>query len=562
MKGFVGQKFKFRLMNSSKEKELAHDLVCARINISAIAYAKYSVAAAVVLSALMLYLLNAFVELELAYLMLVYVLFVLILYIMLLRLPKFIARNRALAIETDLPVQLRSISTELAIGVPFDKALESVSQWGGESSEVFSSIISNIQNGMSPADAFDKARNSVDSRMLDKALSHLMFLYRYGYEESGLSKLVDEISAEHRSRMKEYASRSSVMGVILIALSSVVPALATTYILVGSSFMDISLTKDMIYFIYVIALPALILLMLLATRALSPVSSQRGSEFMSQNEFTKFTIFLSKYGINMPARKFIAFLFLLSLIAAAVLFILTSSMFSLLLILSPLVIYGIFLYVDDMRISNMEDYMPDALFYAASLHNFGMEKVIEEIANTNYGELSSEFGRAHRQIKAGFSVRVALQSISDRNNSPVVERGIALLIKIHEVGASLENALKKTAEDIHDMFLLLKERSSILSMQKYNLMVACFLVPLIFGAVLSLVSSLDLSYIETLLAVSSSKALLPAVRLSINIYLVEFSLLASLFMADYSGSWKRFMLYFIFLLPMMFLLYYAAQTLL
>ncbi len=556
------RKLKLRLISAERERELSHDLACARMHIPAEKYAMYCAVISIAFAAAALYVMGAFVQFEQEYGALLFILLALIAYLGLLRIPKLFAKNIALKIETELPVQLRSISTELAIGVPFDKALESISQYGDESSRVFASITKNIQNGMSPADAFDEIRNSVASRMLDKALSHLMFLYRYGYEESGLGKLVDEISAEHKSRMKEYASRSSVMGVMLIALSSVVPALATTYILVGSSFMDVSLTPLMIYFIYIIALPALILLMLLAMRALSPISSKRGSEFMSEDELAKFTIFLSKYGINMPARRFLAYLSLFSLALAMLMFIITQSIFSFIIILSPLVLYGIFLYIDDMRISGMEDYMPDALFYAASLHNFGMEKVIREIANANYGELSRECRRAHRQVNAGFSVRVALQSIIDLNRSPVIERGISLLMKIHEVGASLEDALKKTAEDIHDMFLLLKERSSVLSMQKYNLMVACFLVPLIFGAVLSLVSSLDLSYIESLLAVSSSRSLLPAVELSINIYLAEFALLASLFMADYSGSWKRFMLYFIFLLPLMFILYYAAQTLL
>jgi archaellum biogenesis protein FlaJ (TadC family) len=191
-----------------------------------------------------------------------------------------------------------------------------------------------------------------------------------------------------------------------------------------------------------------------------------------------------------------------------------------------------------------------------------MEKVISEISRSNYGELAKEFRRADRQINGGFSVRVALQSIIDRNRSPIIERGISLLIKIHEVGASLERALKSTAEDIHDIFLLLREREAVLSMQKYNLLLACILVPAIFGAVLALVSSLDLSYIESLLATTSSRDLLPAVEFSITIYLFEFSVLASLFLADYSGSWKRFAVYLVFILPIIFAIFYLVRGIL
>lgn len=551
-----------KLLSDARMAELARDLKCAGLKPDAETFVKYALALCLLSSILAVWFLAGLIA-DLLLLPVLFLLLFIILFILSLRIPKILARNRALRIEADLPIQLRALSTELAIGVPFESALESAAAFGDSTQPIFRNILNDLRNGMAPAEAMNRARTMADSRMLDKALSHLAFLYSYGYESSGLAKLVEEISSEHKARIREFASRSSVMGVLLIALTSVIPALATTYILVGSSFMDISLSPSSIYIIYIAILPLLTLSLLLTIRFLSPPISKRGADFLSKDELTKFTVFLGKYGIMMPARQFLLYLTIASLIASFLLFFATSgSPLSFLCLLLPLFIYGIFLYFDDMRISSIESRMPDALFYAASLHSFGMEKVISEISKSSYGELAKEFKRADRQVSAGFSVRVALQSIIDRNRSPIIERGISLLIKIQEVGASLEKALKSTAEDIHDMFLLLRERETVLSMQKYNLLLACVLVPAIFGAVLSLVSSLDLSYIETLLSTTSSRNLLPVVEFSINIYLFEFSLLASLFLADYSGSWKRFAVYFVFLLPTVFAIFYIVRLLL
>jgi len=203
--------------------------------------------------------------------------------------------------------------------------------------------------------------------------------------------------------------------------------------------------------------------------------------------------------------------------------------------------------------------MPDALFYASSLHSFGLEKVVRELAFSNYGLLSSEFMKTYNQVNAGFSIKISLASFVEKNNSIIIDRGVSLLIKIHDLGSSLEHALRSTAEDIYDMFILMRERSSILSMMKYNLFVASLVVPAIFGAVLSIVSSLDLTYINSLIGASSVNLYSP-ILFSINIYLVEFSFLSSLFLADFSGSWKRFVIYLIFLLPLTFIIFYGVQT--
>ena len=543
---------KFQLISPARAQELEYYLICARLN--------YSVSQYVKLCLFFSFLISLFSFFIPDFLIPFFLLLFVVSYFVLMRIPKILADGMALKIEADLPIQLRAISTELAIGLPFESALSSAVKYGDSTKYIFQYILEGLNNGLPPEEVFNKARSLTNSRMMDKAISHLLFIYTQGYSNSGLNKLVDEISAEHKSRMKEYASRSSMLGIILIALSSVIPALMTTYLLVGSSFMDVNLSNENIYFIYTLLLPISILILLLVMRLLSPSFNARGSILFSQSEMLRFGVFLNNLKIKMRPQDFLKYSITIFSLISLVVFFYTYSPLSIMFILFPLVFYGLFLYLEDLRISQIESYMPDALFYASSLHSFGLEKVVKELAHSKYGILSYEFMKTYNQVNAGFSIKVALISLVDRNNSIIIDRGISLLIKIHDLGSSLEHALRSTAEDIYDMFILMRERSSILAMMKYNLFVASLVVPAIFGAVLSIVSSLDLTYINSLIS-SGSVNLYSPILFSINIYLVEFSFLSSLFLADFSGSWKRFVIYLIFLLPLTFIIFYGVQTL-
>lgn len=539
---------KIQLISPIRARELSRDLTCARLNYDVETYVKLCLIFSFVFSFILFLFTNVWIS----------ILCLVLLYFVSMRLPHFLAESMSLKIEADLPIQLRAISTELSIGLSFESALSTAVKYGDSTKLIFEYILEGLKLGMPPEEVFNNARMLSSSRMMDKAISHLHFIYSHGYSNSGLNKLVDEISAEHKSRMKEYASRSSMLGVILIALSSVVPALMTTYLLVGSSFMEISLSSENVYFIYMVLLPFCILLLLLVMRFLSPSFNVRGSNLFSPSEITRFGFFLNDIKLRMNPLKFLKYSFLFCLLLTIICIYYTHSPFSIIFVMLPFILYGIFLYLEDLRISRIESYMPDALFYASSLHSFGLEKVVKELGDSNYGTLSTEFYKTHNQVSAGFSIKIALISLIKRNDSIIIERGIMLLIKIHDLGSSLEHALRSTAEDIYDMFILMKERSSILSMMKYNLFISSLIVPAIFGAVISIVLSLDLSYITYLIG-SSSSDLYPSILFSINVYLVEFSFLSSLFLADFSGTWKRFVIYLIFLLPLTFIIFYGVQ---
>ena len=195
---------KFNLLNDARMNELSRDIMHADLKMGPEEYVHYAFIVSLVISAGLTWLFSGIIS-DVALLPLLFILFVVVLVLLSLRIPKIVARNRAFKVEADLPIQLRAISTELAIGIPFESALESAASSGDSTQPIFRSILSDLRNGMSPAEAMARARTLVDSRMLDKVLSHLTFLYSYGYEGSGLAKLVEEISAEHRAKIREFA---------------------------------------------------------------------------------------------------------------------------------------------------------------------------------------------------------------------------------------------------------------------------------------------------------------------------------------------------------------------
>jgi Flp pilus assembly protein TadB len=324
--------------------------------------------------------------------------------------------------------------------------------------------------------------------------------------------------------------------------------------------MELYLGAVEIYIIYTVVLPMSTLALLISMRLLSPPIASRGSDFFSKLELERFSIFLALRGIRVSGIRALLYSFLISAFLSCVLFLVTQNALSACVLILPIFVYGLFLYFDDMRISQAEENLPDALFYTSSTHHMGVDKVLEDIANSSYGNLSTEFRKAFNQVKAGISIKKSLEEIVSRNPSPIIKRGVSLLIKIDEMGSSIETALKKTAEDIKDLLMMTSERSAVLSMHKYNLLIATLLLPAIFGITFSLVSKINLEYLSDIIDFSSSPDLMDAVYAAVQIYLVEFSVISSLFLADYSGSWKRFVIYLAFLLPLMISVFYFSRS--
>jgi Flp pilus assembly protein TadB len=218
----------------------------------------------------------------------------------------------------------------------------------------------------------------------------------------------------------------------------------------------------------------------------------------------------------------------------------------------------------EKRKKEIEELVPDALLHAASFPaGTTIEKIISELGKSGFGKLSEEFSRAEKEISKGVSVEQALQNISHRNNSQGLKRAIKLLIQQCEDGGDMVEAFRETAGDIIETRNIIKERASAMIIEKYTLLFAGgLIVPLVLGLLVKMVNGLDfgeMAFFESSISQSERRALLDAALLANQIYIMEYAVLASVFVANQENDIKKAVLYSAFLLPLGLTAYFSAQ---
>ena len=224
----------------------------------------------------------------------------------------------------------------------------------------------------------------------------------------------------------------------------------------------------------------------------------------------------------------------------------------------PLALYFYLGYLRSKRLKEIDDNLPSALFQMASFpRRTSAERMMESVAKSDYGALSGEFARAGKQVRAGMSVPKALEALRERNDSLLLGRAVALLQNSYESGADMSGAFRSAAEDIFRLQALGREHASAMTIQKYTLFAGgAVLVPLILGLLLNIVSSLDFASAgEFGVSVENHEALVEAIVLGEQIYMVIFAAIASMFIASNEGNAAKAVLYFAVSAPLALLVF-------
>jgi pilus assembly protein TadC len=192
-------------------------------------------------------------------------------FLALFKLPSYQKKKLAEEMERELTIALRTIVIEIKLDLPFEKIINEVSIGNyGKLSGEFQKISREIDAGESVPDALLNFSQRVDSPFISRVVSQLAFCYEHGTKSEALGKLADEISLLQKTKTREFASKMSFLGLLFIAIACIVPALFAAYIIIGSSFLSLSINEADIYIAYLFVFPLMGLVVLLYIKEKTP----------------------------------------------------------------------------------------------------------------------------------------------------------------------------------------------------------------------------------------------------------------------------------------------------
>ncbi|MCX8202299.1 MAG: type II secretion system F family protein [Candidatus Micrarchaeota archaeon] len=537
------------------EQELRAHLYKADLDIPVSVYIKYSILSCIILSLLATLMISTF-SFDPLTLFLIFILLFIAFFLISKNIPITIAKARAAEIESDLPIAIRSIGIQLNMKVPFEKAIENIANSNYKCSGEFRKAVNMIDSGTSIPDALRKIAERVDSQTVKKLVVQLIHVYLEGMDGTELKHSADELINAQRFKFKEFSAKLSFLSLMFIAVSSIAPTMYLAYLVVAGTYLETPTSASDIWFAFLFIFPLInIILILYIKYSTPPVLSNISEKFLSEREMIILNEQLKNFGFKLKFKQLMIYLSLLSLAAALILYLFIGG-YSLVILALPLVVYFAMLWSVEKRANEIEQHLPDALLYAATLElGMPMEKIVENIGDAGYGPLSDEFKKAGRQIKIGISVSHALLNMKDRNNSLLLDRVISLLIQCYKTGRDVHKAIKETAEDIFELNMLKKEQASSLALQKYTILLGGgIFVPIIMSVILNIIYGIQ--PIDTNVAsVKIREEILNVAYQAIQVYLVIYVLLSSLFVAMQEGRMRTFIGYFLLLLPVSLILF-------
>lgn len=219
-------------------------------------------------------------------------------------------------------------------------------------------------------------------------------------------------------------------------------------------------------------------------------------------------------------------------------------------------------YFEERKNRDIERHIVEALYLGASVSSYAsFEDVLRTIAEYGYGALSHEFDLAYNEIRMGSSADNALEKMVRRSSSAILKRAAGILVSGYRTGIDLSDALGEAAEDIEKTLEIHRENRASMTVEKYTMLFAGgFIVPLILGSMISLVSGLDLSSLyEFGVGSSDSKEVLSNAAMGNQIYVIIYSVMAAVFVAYQENRLENLPVYLLILLPCSVLLFNLGQ---
>jgi hypothetical protein len=190
---------------------------------------------------------------------------------------------------------------------------------------------------------------------------------------------------------------------------------------------------------------------------------------------------------------------------------------------------------------------------------------IKRLSLQDFPILGREFQRIFSEISNGSGIVEAIERAKKRNKSRAFSSVMNLFLQSYHSGSKMGDLFKEAAENLLEMQAILRERGAVMLINKYTLILAAgLIVPAILGLIVGLVSGMSFDSLGELsigMAVEERKQMLELATLGTNIYLGEYALLSSFFLALQEGNKKNFWIYSLILFPSSWIIFTLAKTL-
>ncbi|MCX8195297.1 MAG: type II secretion system F family protein [Candidatus Micrarchaeota archaeon] len=544
--------------SSSATKRIQRNFDLAGINTSPSKYAAGSFFLSFLLSAPLSAILAFALALDALGLLALFLLTFALILSSLILLPSACARAFTKEAEAELPFVLRELAIYLDIGLPFEKAIYKIACGSYLLSPTFMRAYKEIKAGATVQAALGSISLQSNSMQIKRSALLLASIYETGTGTESLKRMAEELSAQQISNMRAQGGRLSLLAILFVASSALLPSFFSVFAALSPMFLESSMTLLQVQLAFLLVFPALNALSLSAFFLFLP-SFRRGtiggtrilSEFLERKGFPYGANGLAALALFMSFLPAIFFLYLGSL-----------PLFFLSICIGPAA-YMSATYLAQREVDEAESRLPDALYSAAAVHRLlSAEKMLSFLAKGGYGRLSASFDIALRRQKAGETFARSMQAAAENCPSQLTKRAFDLLVVAYETGAAMHAALRETAQDVASFFGLVRERAAILSIQRYTILAASsILVPFIIGTVVSMVPLVSSAVSSpTSNGVFGTAQAQPDLAALCQIYLLVNAAISSLFLALSQSSPTRAAIYFSAIAPISQLIFQLASS--
>jgi len=215
------------------------------------------------------------------------------------------------------------------------------------------------------------------------------------------------------------------------------------------------------------------------------------------------------------------------------------------------------------RKKSLENGLVDELLKLSSAPKTNdLQIVLEKLSESRNKIISEEFSGLKAKIDRGHKPKEMFEILRNKYHSEILDRFLELVYLSTTAGTVSSSDYKQVADNFLKSKQLIDERSSLLLMQKYTIIFAGgLIVPGILGIVIALVEKLGSTMDLGLLGFQASTGLYQVSYYCAMIYILEYVLISSIYLALLESEPRKAFAYLVFLLPIGFLIFFCSMLL-